>query len=78
MDEIDHATDAVRGVVDFIHLGNHFYNIADFFIIGGTPLFLLAAAYQGVRAAMRPAAATGTPIGENTAGENTAAGSPAS
>lgn len=47
------APGSVRGVVDFIHLGSHFYNVADFFIIGCTPVFLLAAGYQGARAAMR-------------------------
>ena len=54
------APGSVRGVVDFMHLGGHYYNLADFFIIGCTPLFLLAAAYHGVRGArsrQRPAAA---------------------
>jgi len=51
------APGSVRGVVDFIHLGGHYYNVADFFIIGGTPPFLLAAAYEGVRAARRPVVA---------------------
>jgi lipoprotein signal peptidase len=46
-----------RGVVDFIHLGPHYYNVADFFIIGCTPLFVLAVGYQGVQAARRLAAA---------------------
>jgi lipoprotein signal peptidase len=55
------APGSVRGVVDFIHIGGYFYNLADFFIIGCTPLFLLAAVYQGVRAAMRPAAARSVP-----------------
>jgi lipoprotein signal peptidase len=55
------APGSVRGVVDFIHVGGHFYNVADFFIIGCTPLFLLAAGYQGVRAVRRPAAAGGVP-----------------
>jgi len=55
------APGSVRGVVDFIHLGGHYYNIADFFIIGGTPLFLLAAGYRGVRAARRRAAAGSVP-----------------
>ncbi|HZR49982.1 MAG TPA: signal peptidase II [Streptosporangiaceae bacterium] len=50
------APGSVRGVVDFIHIGQHYYNIADFFIIGGTPVFLLAAGYHGVRAARRPLA----------------------
>src|SRR6185437_15987175 len=49
------APGSVRGVVDFIHLGAHYYNLADFFIISCTPLFLLTAAYYGVRAARRPA-----------------------
>jgi hypothetical protein len=42
-------------VVDFIHLGGHYYNVADFFIIGCTPVFLLAAAFWGVRSIGRPA-----------------------
>jgi lipoprotein signal peptidase len=50
------APGSVRGVVDFIHLGSHYYNVADFFIIGCTPLFLLAAGYQVVRAARLPPA----------------------
>jgi hypothetical protein len=49
------APGSVRGVVDFIHLGPHYYNVADF-IIGCTPLFVLAAGHQGVRAVWRPAA----------------------
>lgn len=55
------APGSVRGVVDFIHMGGHYYNIADLFIIGCTPLFLLAAGYQGVRAARRPATARSAP-----------------
>ena len=51
------APGSIRGVVDFIHIGGRYYNIADLFIIGCTPLFLLAAGYQGVRAARRPATA---------------------
>jgi lipoprotein signal peptidase len=51
------APGSVRGVVDFIHLDGHYYNVADFFIIGCTPLFLLAAGYAGVRAARRRTAA---------------------
>jgi lipoprotein signal peptidase len=51
------APGSVRGVVDFIHIGGYFYNVADFFIISCTPVFLLAAGYQAVRAAMRPTAA---------------------
>lgn len=55
------APGSVRGAVDFIHIGTHFYNVADFFIIGCTPLFLLAAGCQGVRAARRSAAARSVP-----------------
>jgi lipoprotein signal peptidase len=55
------APGSVRGVVDFIHLGGHYYNVADFFIIGCTPLFLLAAGYRRVRATRRPAAAGRVP-----------------
>ncbi len=47
------APGSVRGVVDFIHIGPHYYNVADFFIISCTPLFLLAAGYHGMRAAAR-------------------------
>lgn len=47
------APGSVRGVVDFIHLGVHYYNLADFFIIGCTPLFALGAVYLGTRAAVR-------------------------
>jgi lipoprotein signal peptidase len=50
------APGSVRGAVDFIHIGGYYYNLADFFIIGCTPLFLLAAAYQGLCAARRPVA----------------------
>lgn len=46
------APDSVRGVVDFIHVGGYYYNVADFFIIGATPLFVLALAYEAVRWAM--------------------------
>jgi lipoprotein signal peptidase len=51
------APGSIRGVVDFIHLGGYYYNVADFFIISCTPLFLLAIGYRGVRAAMGLAAA---------------------
>jgi lipoprotein signal peptidase len=44
------APGSARGAVDFIHIGGYYYNIADFFIIGCTPLFLLAVAYQAARA----------------------------
>jgi lipoprotein signal peptidase len=55
------APGSVRGVVDFIHIGGYYYNVADFFIMGCTPLFLLAAGYQGVRAARRQVAAGSVP-----------------
>jgi lipoprotein signal peptidase len=60
------APGSVRGVVDFIPVGGHYYNVADLFIIGCTPLFLLAAGYQGVRAARRPDAA-GMPLARSRA-----------
>jgi lipoprotein signal peptidase len=47
------APGSVRGVVDFIHIGGHYYNVADFFIISCTPLFFLATAYTGALVAMR-------------------------
>jgi lipoprotein signal peptidase len=49
------APGSVRGAVDFIHLGHHYYNIADFFIIGATPAFLLGISCLG-RTATVPAA----------------------
>jgi lipoprotein signal peptidase len=59
------APGSVRGVVDFIHFGPHYYNLADFFIISCTPLFLLTAASYGVRAARRQAA-PGSAVAEST------------
>ena len=57
------APGSERGVVDFIHWGPHYYNVADFFIIACTPLFALAVGYRGVLAARRliPAASGPTP-----------------
>jgi lipoprotein signal peptidase len=55
------APGSVRGVVDFIHVAGHYYNLADCFIIVGTPLFLLAAGYQWARVMTRPAAAASAP-----------------
>jgi len=55
------APGSVRGVVDFIHLGGHYYNVADIFIIVCTPLFVLAAGYQVIRAARRPAVGRNVP-----------------
>jgi lipoprotein signal peptidase len=51
------APGSIRGAVDFINVGGHYYNLADFVIVGATPLFLLAAACLAKRAASRPAAA---------------------
>jgi lipoprotein signal peptidase len=36
------APGSVRGAVDFIHIGQIYYNVADVFIVCGTLLFLLA------------------------------------
>jgi lipoprotein signal peptidase len=36
------APGGVRGVVDFIPFNRHYYNVADLFIVIGTPLFVLA------------------------------------
>jgi len=55
------APGSVRGAVDFIHLGGNYYNLADFFIIGCTPLFLLGAGYEAVQASRRRAVA-GRPL----------------
>ncbi|MGH3166891.1 MAG: signal peptidase II [Trebonia sp.] len=63
------APGSVRGVVDFIHIGAFYYNVADFFIIVCTPLFLLvagcllaAAGYRTMRAARRSAATRSVPL----------------
>lgn len=53
------APGSVRGVVDFIHIGGHYYNVADFFIISCTPMFLLAAGHQGLLAVRSPRFAAG-------------------
>jgi lipoprotein signal peptidase len=50
------APGSIRGAVDFIHFGWANYNIADFFIIGATPLFLLAVGFLGLRRTRRLAA----------------------
>jgi hypothetical protein len=47
------APGSMRGAVDFIHLGSHYYNVADFFIIGATPLFFLGISYLGITATNR-------------------------
>ncbi|MDT4891144.1 MAG: signal peptidase [Pseudonocardiales bacterium] len=43
------APGSVRGVVDFIRIGKHFYNVADLFIITGTPLLVVAVGVSSVR-----------------------------
>jgi lipoprotein signal peptidase len=47
------APGSLRGAVDFIHIGRFNYNIADAFIIAGTPLFVLAVAGSVLRAMLR-------------------------
>jgi lipoprotein signal peptidase len=36
------APGSIRGAVDFIHIGDYYLNVADFFIVGATLVFLLA------------------------------------
>lgn len=43
------APGSVRGVVDYIHIPPHYYNVADLFIVGATPLFLVAIVAQYLR-----------------------------
>jgi hypothetical protein len=54
------APGSVRGVVDFIHIGQHYYNVADLFIIAATPAFILALVAVTLRRLVlrRPAART--------------------
>jgi lipoprotein signal peptidase len=52
------APGSVRGVVDFIPAGGVRFNVADLFIVGATPLFLLAAGFLGRVMAGRQAMAT--------------------
>jgi lipoprotein signal peptidase len=51
------APGSVRGVVDFISAAGSTYNVADCFIVGATPLLLLAAGPLKWRARNRPATA---------------------
>ena len=48
------APGSIRGAVDFISAASRCWNLADFFIVGATPLFLLATAQLAKRAANRP------------------------
>jgi lipoprotein signal peptidase len=50
------APGSARGVVDFIRIAGASYNVADLFIIGATPLFLLAVGFLGPTATARRAA----------------------
>jgi lipoprotein signal peptidase len=43
------APGSVRGVVDFIPIGNRVYNLADLFIVAGTPFFIIAVMRSIVR-----------------------------
>jgi lipoprotein signal peptidase len=44
------APGSARGAVDFIHLGHHTWNVADFFILAGTSLFLLVVSCLAIAA----------------------------
>lgn len=55
------APGSVRGAVDFIHVGRINCNLADFFILGATPVFLAALGYLGRRTANQPAADRAVP-----------------
>jgi lipoprotein signal peptidase len=48
------APGSVRGAVDFVHIGHSYYNVADFFIICATPVFLLGTGYLGRQVQNRP------------------------
>jgi lipoprotein signal peptidase len=60
------APGSVRGVVDFILIGQRDYNLADLFIIGATPFFIVAVCAPVVRkiAGRRPVAGARTPPNE--------------
>ena len=60
------APGSVRGAVDFISAGGRSWNLADFFIIGATPLFLLATTQLARRAAGRPPPAQAGPARRNS------------
>jgi hypothetical protein len=50
------APGSVRGVIDFITIGDECYNVADFVIGAATVLFLLALGFLGWRATDRSVA----------------------
>lgn len=60
------APGSVRGAVDFIGIGDGCWNLADLFIIGATPLFLLATAQLAGRAVNRRTASPARPAIRNS------------
>jgi lipoprotein signal peptidase len=62
------APGSVRGVVDFILIGQRDYNLADLFIIGATPFFIVAVCAPVVRRIVRrrPVAVAQTPPKERS------------
>lgn len=60
------APGSIRGAVDFIGVGDGCWNLADFFIIGTTPLFLLATAQLAGRAVNRRTASPARPAIRNS------------
>jgi lipoprotein signal peptidase len=60
------APGSVRGVVDFISAAGSTYNVADCFIIGATPLLLVAVASLTWRARNRPSTVRAVPPVTNT------------
>jgi lipoprotein signal peptidase len=47
------APHSVRGAIDYLHLGAHYYNVADLFIIASTPVFVLSLTADGLVSAVR-------------------------
>jgi lipoprotein signal peptidase len=43
------APGSMRGAVDFLQFGDHYYNVADVVIVTATPLFLLSLTADGLR-----------------------------
>lgn len=60
------APGSIRGAVDFISMGGHCWNLADFIIMGATPLFLAATAHRARRPASQPAAGPAAPAAANS------------
>jgi lipoprotein signal peptidase len=59
------APGSIRGAVDFIGIGDRCWNLADFLIIGATPLFLLVTGWLAKRAANRSAPSPARPALRN-------------